>query len=124
MARLIISLININGLSRERFEAISHSLAGNCDIICITETHLSPNTDISYLSLRGYQEIIRLDRTDGACGGVGIYIANHVNGTFCGNNVIPGLELLWLTIRNKNKKIMLGLCYCKPSSTGINFRTR
>ena len=117
MARLIISLININGLSRERIEAISHSLAGNCDIICITETHLSPNTDISHLSLQGYQEIIRLDRTDGAWGGVGIYIANHVNGTFCGNYVIPGLELLWLTIRNKNKKIMLGLCYRKPSST-------
>ena len=64
MANFSVVLININGLSREKFEAISQSVAYTCDIICITETHLNENSDVSYLNLPGYQDIIRLDRHD------------------------------------------------------------
>ena len=64
MANFSVVLININGLSREKFEAISQSVAYTCDIICITETHPNENSDVSYLNLPGYQDIIRLDRHD------------------------------------------------------------
>ena len=81
MTSLTVALININGLTRERMVAISHSLAYGCDILCDTETHLHGNSDTSILSLSGYQEIIRLDRTDGAWGGVAIFVATHLSVT-------------------------------------------
>ena len=84
-----VALININGLTRERMEAISHSLA--YDILCVTETqlHCTCNSDTSILSLSGYQEFIRLDRTDGAWGGVELFVITRLSFTTCPNYIIP-----------------------------------
>ena len=38
-------------------------------------------SDASYLPLQGYQDIFRLDRSDGTWGGVGVYVANHLSVT-------------------------------------------
>ena len=92
IANFSVVLININGLSREKFEAISQSVAYTCDIICITETHLNENSDVSYLNLPGYQDIIRLDRGDGTWGVVAIYISNQLYFT---RYIITALSIIW-----------------------------
>ena len=98
-------------------EAITHSVAYSCDILCITETHLQPNSDTSYLTLQGYQEAIRLDRSDGPWGGVAIYPSNNLVVKLCPDYMVFGLELLWVYVRQKNRKFLLGVCYRKPSAT-------
>ena len=98
-------------------EAITHSVAYSCDILCITETHLQPNSDTSYLTLQGYQEAIRLDRSDGPWGGVAIYPSNNLVVKLCPDYIVFGLELLWVYVRQKNRKFLLGVCYRKPSAT-------
>lgn len=117
MSNLSIALLNINGLTPERLEAVSHSVAYNCDIICFTETHLHANSNTSTLQVEGYQNIIRLDRVGGNWGGVAVLVANHLYVSVNHDYNVPGLELLWVRIRHRNKVFMLGICYRPPSAT-------
>ena len=56
---------------------IKVSIAGTFDIICLTETHVHDNSNVS-LDLKGYQPIIRLDREENHWGGIAIFVSQDI----------------------------------------------
>ena len=70
--------VNIRGLSQSKLNAIKTSLCNAYDVITLSETFLSTKTHNTELSLPGFQEIIRRDRTRFG-GGVAVYIRNGLS---------------------------------------------
>ena len=112
------SLIFINPA---KFDAISFSEAYNTDVICLTETHLHENSDVSYLRLDGYHPIVRRDRIGQFGGGVAIFVASHLCFNLINLHTDPNsLELLWGELTFGSYKIKLGVCY-RPPAARVSF---
>ena len=117
MYNLTISNINIQGLNQSKLDAISFSEAYETDVICLTETHLQEQTDVSYLNIEGYHPIIRRDRIDQMGGGVAIFVSSHLTYKIIKILTDPvDLEILWINLQFNKNKIILGVCYRPPKS--------
>ena len=61
--RIIIAHLNINSI-RNKFDALKTMIAGNIDILLISETKLDESFPPSQFTVTGYRPPFRLDRTD------------------------------------------------------------
>ena len=116
--KLSICQLNVRSLG-DKLSAIRTSLAGKYDIIAITETHLSTNSNID-LGIHGYQPFIRLDRPNRGGGGIGVYVSNNLSFKRIYNLETPSLEAIWLTVRSNNNKFLLCVCY-RPPDLPVSF---
>ena len=110
--------LNVRGI-KEKMSSIRTSLAGTFDIIAITETNLSDNSNFD-LTISGYQPIIRLDRYNRGGGGVAVYVSNSLAVKRHHNLETPTLEALWLEIRSNNNIFLLCVCY-RPPDVPVSF---
>ena len=61
------------------------------DIVVLTETWLKPHIHDDQLTLPGFSQIIRNDRTDRPGGGVAIYVKSTISSTLRNDLLINGL---------------------------------
>ena len=121
MHNLTVTNINIQGINQTKLDAISYSEAYNTNVICLTETHLHEQSDVSYLKLDGYHPIIRRDRIGQLGGGVAIFVASHLFYKRIKIITDPNdLEVLWVELRLNKLKLCLGVCY-RPPNTNVSF---
>ena len=78
------------------------------DVLCLTETWLTPSRNSASISLPGYQSPFRRDRSTGAnSGGVAIYVATHLPVTLV---QLPGhidIEIVCVRIHLKRKSLII-----------------
>lgn len=106
--------INIRSLSGIRFSDVNIHIRNNYDIITLSETWLNNNISNDDLTLEGYQEIYRLDRSVGSGGGVAIYVRNGI----AVKNITPvnsDLECIWLEVRVPLSRFILCSAYRPPT---------
>lgn len=113
--------INVN-----RLDSFSHfaSLQAKClstyfDVIAITETFLTKDSQDKHLALDGFK-LIRLDRENKEGGGVALYVRNHyaVNILVTSEPVFNNTpEFLIAEMKNKNVKILCAVIYRRPEAS-------
>ena len=88
------------------------------DIITLSETWLSENEKSEKYAIPGYQEVFRKDRDQGRAhyGGVLAYVSNNISCKRRSDLENDNLELLWLEIRQNDKKLLIGVIYNPPNS--------
>lgn len=111
---LEISHLNVRSL-RNKIDMIESELYDK-DILCLTETHLTPNIPNSDININSFSNNIhRVDRKTGLGDGIIIYCKNTLNTKRREDLEHEDLELIWLDIFINNKKILLG-CIYRPES--------
>lgn len=115
---LSISHTNIRSIrAPDKIEHIRCELAGNFDIITVSETWLSSSCENVDLALTGFQKPYRKDRIDDSgYGGVLAWVSIRVSAKRRVDLELPQLELMWLEIRSRNNKFLLGVGYRQPSA--------
>ena len=108
--------VNVRSLSQDKLRHVRSDLVPDFDVISLSETFLTPNSNTENLKLNGYHDVIRRDRPGGIGGGVAIYVSTrfHVSRRF--DLEVADLELLWCEIRLLNNKFLFGVCYRPPNS--------
>ena len=91
------------------------------DIICVSETHIDntvPDSDIHIPCYNNY----RKDRSRHG-GGVCCYVSDHLVAKIRFDLEIDDIELIWIEIRLKYCKMLVGTCYRPPgmSSDKVEF---
>ena len=113
---LKIGLSNVQSLIPHFSELASFVIAGNFDIVALTETWLKPAISDNLLTIPGYH-LIRNDRLHKGSGGVAAYIKSNLKATTVSapisNN--DNIEQLWLKIRIKTNDLTVGIVYRPPS---------
>ena len=83
------------------------------DIILIAETHLKQNVGAK---VHGYTFFGRA-RTEGAGGGVGIFVNEQKKGVIAPHNTTREIEMSWVSIRRqKNRPVYIGIYYGKQET--------
>jgi len=113
---LKIGLSNVQSLVPHFSEFVSYVLAGNFDIVAITETWLKSIISDKSITIPGYH-LVRNDRSKKGGGGVAAYIKVGLNTKVVFASASDGheIEQLWLQLRIKNKSIVLGVIYRPPA---------
>jgi len=107
--------------SRDHLLHVRCDLAGNFDIITLSETWLTTRDDSNNFALIGYQKPFRRDRsTDDGYGGVMAWVADHVPVKRRRDLEIVDIEIIWLEICQNNVTLLLGVVYRAPN-TGQDF---
>ena len=112
-----VNLRSINAIPREtykisRFSAFKNALAGNYDVITVTESWLKPEHPDHNYDLPGYSGPYRLDRPDGTgYGGVAAWVTDTI-----ASKRMPHLEeidheTMWLMINNKSQQVLIAISY-------------
>ena len=97
----------------------------NVDILCLSETWLSPSHSSSTLKLNGFQPLFRRDRPCGSHGGVGIYVRNSLSVTPLPLPPAINIECLCLCIHlTRRTKMNVIVGYRAPSSPPEPFFTQ
>ena len=99
----------------------------NMDILCLSETWLSPSHSSSTLKLNGFQPLFLRDRPCGSHGGVGIYERNSLSVTPPPLTPTINIECLCLCIhltRHTKMNVIVGYrAYSSPGSTKAIFHS-
>lgn len=111
-----LSIVHYNVQSFLRKKDILYSELCDFDIICFTETWLSDSIPLTDLLFKHYRAPFRQDRVDDAHGGVLVYVNEQLYATRRTDLEIPGIECIWLEIRQHNTRILLGTFYRPPNS--------
>lgn len=116
-----ISFIHINSRSLWKNHDHISQLLSQCpfDIVAITETWLEPNTPVQMLSIPNYNFINR-DRPNKRGGGVGFYIASHINYIIRDDLMhnSNNFESMFVEIiSNKSKNTIVGVVYRPPANS-------
>ena len=107
--RIIIAHLNINSI-RNKFDALKTMIAGNIDILLISETKLDESFPPSQFTVTGYRPPFRLDRTaDG--GGVIIYVRDDIPcKRLNSHNNTGNFECIFFELRLRRKKLAFSRC--------------
>ena len=114
-ASVKISHTNIRSLTQDKIDDIVNASVELGNIITLSETFLKPDCE-TVLGIPGYQPIFRLDRLGRIGGGVAAYVSNSIAAIRRDDLEEPNLEALWLELRNRNKKLLLCVCYRPPGA--------
>ncbi len=106
--------ININGLREKRDILLTE--AQEYDIVAVTETKLDSDVDPSKITMPGFHDPVRKDRTEDGGGGIVVYLKTDLIGTRRSDLECDDLESIWLDIRAGNNKFTLGTIYRPPNS--------
>ncbi|PJE77993.1 hypothetical protein CI610_03077 [invertebrate metagenome] len=105
-----LSVFHLNIRSvRNKLEYIEN-IAGEYDVICLTETHLDVEVPSSELLLDGFHHPFRLDRNF-AGGGILVYVNEVLKVSRIVDLERPDTEILWLQIYLPEKSILIGTVY-------------
>lgn len=120
--KLDICHCNIRSI-RNKVHNVRADLSGNFDIITISESWLKSSIKSDILKLAGYQMPVRRDRNAGidGYGGVLAWVANDIAFKRRVDLESSDLELLWLEIRLKSTRFLLGVIYRPPKSNDTDF---
>jgi exonuclease III len=115
---LSISHTNIRSIrAPDKIEHIRCELADNFDIVTLSETWLHSNCDNLELEINGFQSPFRKDRSnDSGYGGVMAWVSSNLSAKRRSDLELPQLEIMWLEVRSKNNKFILGVGYRPPSA--------
>jgi len=100
----------------------------NChdyNIICVSETWLTPSVNSAMVSLPGYN-LFRNDRTYKRGGGVGIYVKSEfIASVICFSNsqLDRSTEFLFVSIKCSKGSLLIGCVYRPPKLSIVNFET-
>ena len=108
---LTVLQLNIRSI-RNKMKFIENELL-DFDILCFTETHLSPEFDKTEILLDGFKPFFK-DRSNSG-GGVMAYINLNLDAIERRDLVVPGLEMIWIEIVSRGIKFLLGIVYRSPS---------
>ena len=100
----------------DKLDHIKADFCGKYDIITLSETWLNPTdrydaTGKPIYELEGYQEPFRRDRVDHRGGGVLAWVSNGIVCKRRSELEDDSIELMWLELRSKNNKFLLGIVY-------------
>ena len=87
------------------------------DIAVFTESWLKPNITDDLISQQNFLPPFRTDKKDRSGGGVVIYARNTLSCKRRKDIEINGLEVVWLEIAIKSKKVLIGGIYRPPNSS-------
>ena len=83
-------------------------------ILTLSETWLSGDVSNTQIEIQGYT-LHRLDRPSHG-GGTAVYIPSHMKAKRRKDLEICGIEILWLELRFRLKRVLLGVVYRPPDS--------
>ena len=86
------------------------------DLLCFTETWLSPNVLDNDVLLTGFKALIRYDRPNDAHGGVAVYIKETLYSKRRSDLEIRGVENIWTEVKLKHRSVLIGTFYRPPNS--------
>ena len=113
--RPTICHVNIYSLDcGTRMESIRTQLAGNFDIITVSETWLEPSDASTKFKLDGYNGPFRHDRPIKGGGGVLAWVASDFVTKRRLDLESPDLETVFLEIRAKTTRFLIGVAYRQP----------
>ena len=114
-----LSIFHLNIRSvRNKLDYIE-DIAGEYDIICLTETHLDDQIPTDDLLIAGFHEPFRLDRNF-AGGGVLVYINDLLKVNRLTELEFPGDEVIWVNITLTNSSFIIGTAY-RPENSVLPF---
>ena len=100
------------GFKLSRFSAFKQALAGNYDVITVTESWLNAGHPSENYALPGYNGPFRLDRPDGtAYGGVAAWVVDTLATKRMLHLEEKDHETMWLMINNKAQQLLLAISY-------------
>ena len=111
---------NADSIVNKMSEFHARTANNNYDVIGIVESWATEHIRDSELSLEGYV-LYRKDRRNEKGGGVLLYIKDTLNS--CTDEICSAVdfgESIWCTIDLVVSKLLIGLCYRKPTSTILN----
>ena len=120
LSNVTICHVNIRSLNAKprvrgglsRFAEFKNALAGTYDVITASETWLTSEHSDSDFALQGYNGPYRVDRSDDSGhGGVAAWVTDSLITERRGDLEKPDHEVLWLSICNKETRILLAVCY-------------
>ena len=112
-----LNIRSLNAISRSghkisRFSVFKNALAGNYDMITVTESWLNADHLDSDYVIPGYSGPYRLDRPDGTSyGGVAAWVTDTLVTTRMHALEEKDHETMWLMINNKVKQILIAVSY-------------
>ena len=112
-----LNIRSINAKPKERyklsrFDAFKNALAGNYDVITITESWLKPEHASEKYKLPGYNGPYRLDRPDGSGhGGVAAWVIDTLASKRMLNLEEKDHETMWLMVNNKEQQVLIAISY-------------
>ncbi|KAK3087298.1 hypothetical protein FSP39_004356 [Pinctada imbricata] len=111
-----LSMVHLNIQSiKPKLHTIEYILK-DFDLLCFTESWLNSDTDDNDIILTGFQKPFRNDRNDRPGGGVIVYAKKNV---YCKRRYdfeLPGLECIWIEIKNRHNHLLCGTFYRPPNS--------
>ena len=115
LCNLGITHLNVRSL-RNKIDVIDSELS-HCNILCLTETHLSPNISDDVIVLSSYsKKIHRRDRRTGPGGGVIIYCKDSVFSKRRIDLENDDIEIIWIEVKIDCHTFLLG-CLYRPESS-------
>ena len=108
LCNLQISHLNIRSL-RNKIDIVEAELNEN-DIVCLTETHLTPDlSDTELLIPNCFENFHRLDRKTGPGGGALIYYKNNIVVKRRYDLERDQVEMIWVEIHAESHKLLVSL---------------
>ena len=114
-----LSLVHYNVQSiKAKLDVIYAELKG-FDILTFSETWLSDGTPTSDLHLQNFQSPERKDRPNDNHGGVVVYVKESIPYSRRLDLELNGLECIWIELKLKHKKLLLGTFYRPPNALAV-----
>ena len=111
-----LSIIHINARSLSKKIPLVHCEASCFDIITVSETWFSERTDANEIIIPGFLPPVRCDRSDGAFGGVAIYVKANLICKHRPDLCIPDLEAVWIETKLGQDSLLIGSFYRPPGA--------
>ena len=90
---------------------ILESERSNFNVICLSETWFNSNMNDSYVMLDSFRAPFRNDRITDNHDGVAVYVKSNIACTSRTDLEIQGVECVWIEIRLKGKRLLVGTFY-------------
>jgi len=91
------------------------------DILAFTETWLNSETPNNNISLNTYLPPFRCDRNNRIGGGVMVYVKDYINAIRRSDLEVQGIESVWIEIKHRKNRILLGTFYRPPNLANENW---
>ena len=115
-----ISIVHNNICSLQQKVPYVEAELTNFDIITLSETWLHDQFPREKLVIKGYQPIIRLDRSDSAHGGVAIYVRDNLYCKHRPDLNVPYLEAVWIETKLNQEPLLVG-CFYKSTRELVSY---
>ena len=91
------------------------------DILVFSESWLKPEVRDDSILIEKFLQPFRTDRCDHPGGGMAVYVRDTLKCRRRPDLDIGGLEAVWIEIKTKSKKVLIGIFYRPPNSNAQYF---